>query len=181
MPIPEPDPLGPTLLPLGSEAAPAHSGLHTGGPGDLGLTPGPQSHSWGLDQTGPGRRWKWAGQGSEGHASLALLPLSTGWPEPGAGGPGVPGSRHPGAPARVGGWMAQPPVSGTDSLPALHLPVPTALLFKVRLREEKKTHRQVWLGGPGTGKVRDIYLTGSRLLPFSSLSPGPIGVRLRDI
>lgn len=180
MPIPEPDPLGPTLLPLGSEAAPAHSGLHTGALVTSVSRQDPRATA-GSRSDRPREKMEVGRAGSEGHASLALLPLSTGWPEPGAGGPGVPGSRHPGAPARVGGWMAQPPVSGTDSLPALHLPVPTALLFKVRLREEKKTHRQVWLGGPGTGKVRDIYLTGSRLLPFSSLSPGPIGVRLRDI
>lgn len=41
--------------------------------------------------------------------------------------------------------------------------------------------RQVWFGSRRTGKVRDIYLTGSRCLVFFSLSPGPIGVRLRDI
>lgn len=52
---------------------------------------------------------------------------------------------------------------------------------KIKIKKKKKISRQVWFGSRRTGKVRDIYLTGSRLLLFFSLSPGPIGVRLRDI
>lgn len=49
-------------------------------------------------------------------------------------------------------------------------------------RERKRKEavdRSGWEAG-GREKL-DIYLTGSRLEPLSPLSPGPIGVRLRDI
>lgn len=80
---------------------------------------------------------------------------------------------------RVEGEAAQA-ANGVDSLP-LFVSSPQSFVVSSQVKGKKKTQRQVWPGSPRTGKVRDIYLTGSRLAPLSSFSPGPIGVRLRDI
>lgn len=75
------------------------------------------------------------------------------------------------------GSHAQCPLTAQTFFP-LHLPAPRLCYLKSGYGKEN--HRQVGREARGR-KVRDIYLTGSRWVPFSSLSPGPIGVRLRDI
>lgn len=177
----------PVLLPQGQRKNEAVShGPTILGLGGLGFTRGPRALARLSQPLGSAPSWPRAGevrrgqrlQGtSPGHCTLRLGQRERAW-----------GGQHPAA----GSGRAGPtpdlgcvvrsvpePLTDRQSSPPCLL-VPTALLFKVRLREEKNP-RQVWLGSWRTGKVRDIYLTGSRLAPFSFLSPGPIGVRLRDI